>query len=379
MAGVYVHIPFCKQACNYCDFHFSTNLKNTKAVVDAICLEIVQRGEVSEEVVETIYFGGGTPTILEAASLSKILDQVFQSYTVSTSPEITIEGNPEDLAIQGKGMALREAGFNRLSLGFQTFADEKLKWMNRSHDMHEAVKAFDLARLEGFDNISLDLIYALPDEEQKAIDQWNSDLEKAIELSPEHLSLYGLTIENSTPFGRRKRAGKFEEVPESIAAGQYIAAVNILRSNGYKQYEVSNFGKPGKQSRHNLAYWDGIPYDGIGPGAHSFDGKTRRVNVANNQKYVTAASTQTDFWNAERLNNTELLNERILTALRKAEGISFSKIFQDFSRDLAKERKSLFEQFAQQDLLILDENSARLTTQGFLVADEIALHLFFDE
>lgn len=375
MAGIYIHIPFCRQACHYCDFHFSTNLKNQNELVDILCQEIIQRKNYIDERIETIYFGGGTPSLLTSQQLEKILVTIDDNYEISPEAEITLEGNPEDLDFE-KTSEIRKLGINRLSIGIQTFDDEKLKWMNRIHSSGQAISAFENARAIGFENISLDLIYALP---EAGFDFWKSDLKKMVELQPEHISLYGLTIEEKTVFGNWSNKGKLIEVPEDEAATQYLHAIDFLKSSGYEHYEVSNFGKPGYSSRHNTSYWQGIPYLGIGPGAHSFDGKSRQLNVRNNQKYIRLITSGESYYDTEQLSQTQLLNERILTSLRTHTGIDLHQLKSEFTVDLKDEYADVLSEFERNGFIILMDGFIRLTPNGFLVADEVALRLFFPE
>jgi len=375
MAGIYIHIPFCRQACHYCDFHFSTNLSRESEIVQAICHEIDDRSDYVNERIETIYFGGGTPSILSANCLNEILAAIKKSFEVSSSAEITLEANPEDLD-KAKLRELRLSGVNRLSIGFQTFSDAKLKWMNRIHSSEEALKSFHNARESGFDNISVDLIYALPDH---GLDAWMKDLQLAASFNPEHISIYGLTIEERTVFGKRKISGLLIEEPEEMAAEQYLQTIEVLEANGYKQYEVSNFAKPGFESKHNSSYWAGDKYLGVGPGAHSFDGRSRQFNVRNNAKYLKAISANSSYHESEELSKSQIANERILTRLRTSSGIDLEKFKSDFELNLLAEHQELIEQLRKQNFLKIKEQNLFLTSTGFLVADEIALKLFFDE
>ncbi|MEP1095036.1 MAG: radical SAM family heme chaperone HemW [Cyclobacteriaceae bacterium] len=375
MAGIYIHIPFCRQACHYCDFHFSTNLSKESEMVQAICQEIDHRSNYVSEKIETVYFGGGTPSILSKEHLNEILAAVKNSFEVSTTSEITLEANPEDLD-NAKLRDFRLSEVNRLSIGFQTFSDTKLKWMNRIHSSKEALDSFHNARESGFDNISIDLIYALPNHD---LDAWKKDLQVAASLNPEHISIYGLTIEERTVFGKRKRSGELIEEPEEMAADQYLRTIEILESKGYSQYEVSNFTKPGFESKHNSSYWGGAKYLGVGPGAHSYDGRSRQFNVRNNAKYLKAISTSGPYYESEELSKMQIANERILTRLRTSTGIDLDKFESDFEIQLLAKHEELIEQLGKQNLLKIKDQKLYLTSTGFLVADEIALKLFFDE
>ena len=375
MSGIYVHIPFCRQACHYCDFHFSTNLKLIDNVIDAICDELKHRKDYLTTPVETVYFGGGTPSLLASAKIEKILNQIRDLYSLTDSLEMTLEANPEDLTLE-KCQKLKKIGINRLSIGFQTFDHHKLQWMNRAHNMFQSHEAYQNARRVGFDNISLDLMYALPEETDEL---FNNDLNEIVALKPEHISLYGLTIEEQTVFGRRKEKGNFVETPEEKAAKQYLDAISFLNANDYVQYEVSNFGREGFYSRHNFGYWNHAPYLGVGPGAHSYNQISRRFNIRNNPKYVQALQKGGAYFNEEMLTKTEQLNERILTGLRTTDGIDCNKIMQLFGINLMKEKKEFFTKMTKQKLLKIQGDRIKLHAEGFLVADEIALQLFFHE
>ena len=373
MPGIYIHIPFCRKACHYCDFHFSTNLSKQSDMIDAICRELTSRSDYLTADVGTIYLGGGTPSVLTETQLANILQTVRQHYQLSPRAEVTLEANPEDLTDENLS-SMREAGINRLSIGIQTFADDLLDWMNRTHSAAGAIESFERSRQAGFRNISIDLIYALPD----GIERWQTDLEQATELKPEHISIYGLTIEPNTVFGRKKSHGNFKEVPEEIAAQQYLDSIKHLASKGYVQYEVSNFSMPDFHSRHNSSYWSGESYLGVGPGAHSYNGEIRRFNIRNNARYLQALGEDAAYFDEEVLSETQRMNERILTQLRTTKGIDLKRFQLDFDRDLLSINQKVVEELQARELLTADQ-SISLTTKGFLLADEIALKLFFEE
>ncbi len=346
-------------------------------MVQAIGKEIVDRKEYLKEPIETIYFGGGTPSLLTFDQIMFILDIIDGSHSISSEAEITVEANPEDLSKE-KTSQFFKAGINRLSIGIQTFDEAKLKWMNRIHDTNESFTAIKNARNAGFQNISLDLIYAIPDHSRE---KWQSDLEQIIKLNPEHVSLYGLTIEDKTVFGKWEHENKLIQVPEDEAAAQYLLAIDFLTENDYLQYEVSNFGKQGFYSKHNNAYWSGVPYLGVGPGAHSFDGEhTRRFNVSNNAKYLKALQGDgIPFSENEVLSTKQRLNEMILTQLRTKKGLNLKVFEQSSGHALAKVHQHFLEETAHQNLVEISNDFLRLKPLGFLVADEIALRLFLPE
>lgn len=375
MAGIYVHIPFCRQACHYCDFHFSTNLSYQDEMVEGIVRELHLRQDYLGEGVQTIYFGGGTPSILTERQLQKVILAIQKTFSVSAEAEITLEANPEDLT-ESKLASLKDVGINRLSIGIQTFSDTKLKWMNRAHTAAQAAQAVLLSRKVGFDNISLDLIYAIPG---RTTDGWFSDLKQITDLNPDHISLYGLTVEHATVFGNWKEKGKFNEVPEEKAAEQYLSSIAMLKEKDYDQYEVSNFAKDGLQSGHNSAYWSGSPYLGVGPGAHSFNGSTRQFNVRNNMRYLSSLHNGSDFYEMEKLTLTQQMNEHILTQLRTVKGVDTVSFERKFGHNLFQEFSSTLKMLKHKGWITVNDQKFSLTPTGFLLADEIALKFFFNE
>ena len=375
MAGIYIHIPFCRQACHYCDFHFSTNLKPVDRMIDAILTELTRRREYLDEAIETIYFGGGTPSLISTPHLEKIVNRAASSFPITKNPEITLEANPEDLSIE-KCSELKSIGINRLSIGIQTFDDNSLKWMNRIHDAKQAVCAFENARKAGFNNITMDLMYALPDSGHVLFVR---NLEKLISLDPEHISLYGLTIEERTVFGKLRKKRKFLEVPEEQAAEQYLNAISVLSDRGYLQYEVANFGKQGFHSRHNTAYWEHKPYLGVGPGAHSYNRHSRSLNIRDNAKYIKKMQSREIFFKEEHLTRVQQLNERILTGLRTTKGINLQRLNKEFNVDLMYLHEKFINRLSNQGLVTMKNGMLKLKPKGFLIADEIALQLFIHE
>ena len=344
-------------------------------MVEAICQEFKKRSDYINEEIDTIYFGGGTPSILAGNELDQILTAIKSIVKINEGAEITLEANPEDLSIE-KLKEIQDVGINRLSIGFQSSSNEKLKWMNRIHSSEEAVDAFHRARNLGFQNISVDLIYALPNQ---STSDWLDDLNHVTTLNPEHISIYGLTIEDRTVFGVQRKNGQLLEVPEEVAANHYLKTVDLLASKGYNQYEVSNFSKPNFESQHNSSYWAGVPYIGLGPGAHSFDGKSRQFNIRNNAKYLKKIAGGDSYYESEELTALQMINERILTGLRTSNGIDLQKFDSDFNIKLEVEQKQNIQLFIEQGFMLGTEKRVQLTTTGFLVADEIALKLFFDE
>ena len=283
MAGIYIHIPFCKQACHYCDFHFSTSLKHKDELLQCIHEELqLQRPYLENQTVETIYFGGGTPSLLSASELNKIIDTVHQNFEVLNQAEITLEANPDDLGIE-KLKELRNTAINRLSIGVQSFFDEDLKWMNRAHQAQEAETAVKRAQDFGLENITIDLIYGYP---LLSDEKWNNNIQKTIDLTIPHISSYSLTVESQTALDSFIKKGQQKPLDEMQSATQFKFLIQELTQNGFEHYEISNFAKPNQYAKHNTNYWRGIHYLGIGPSAHSFNGQSRQWNIANNAKYI---------------------------------------------------------------------------------------------
>lgn len=344
-------------------------------MVNAIIKEIHSRKSYLNEIIKTIYLGGGTPSLLSDTEIRKVLDSIYQNFNVDPKAEITLEANPEDLTLE-KALSFFNVGINRLSIGIQTFENEKLKWMNRAHSSSESISAYENARKAGFDNISLDLIYARPDENSST---WEKDLEKIIALNPEHISLYGLTIEAKTVFGKWEKDKKLIQVPEERAAEQYLFAMAYLAKYGYNQYEVSNFCKNGFESKHNSSYWAGTYYLGVGPGAHSFNGDSRHINIRNNPKYIELIRDDVPHWEEEKLSQIQKLNEQILTQLRTSKGLNLEEISQHNQVDFMQDHDGFIKDLIHKNLAIVEGGQMKLLPNGFLIADEIALRLFFDE
>jgi oxygen-independent coproporphyrinogen-3 oxidase len=375
LAGIYIHIPFCKQACYYCDFHFSTNLSLVPDLFKCILHEIsLQKEYFNGESIETIYLGGGTPSILSIEKLDRILKTVFDNYTIVSDPEITIEANPDDLT-PGKLANLYKTGFNRLSIGIQSFDDNILKYLHRAHSTQMAVEAYESARKAGFENINIDLIFAVhPDSNQF----FSEDITQAIYLHPEHISAYNLTIESKTVFGNWLKKGKIQEADEEESAKQYESLINRLIGAGYDQYEISNFSLPDKYSKHNMNYWKGKSYLGVGPGAHSFNQLSRQFNINNNARYIQNLKMDVIPFEIINLSGKELINEFILTNLRTKWGINLSIFEKRFAYKLTDAKKSKIKNLQENDLIENTTIAIRLTNKGKLLADSIASDLFID-
>ncbi len=373
MAGIYVHIPFCTKACYYCDFHFSTNTSKIEAMSQAICKEITLRKDyLPNKNLQSIYFGGGTPSLLSEKQLTSILQSIKKHFSLEPNAEITLEANPDDLSYEKLAM-LKANGINRLSIGIQSFQEARLQWMNRSHSAKQALEVVKNARAAGFDQLSIDLIYGLPDKDHQP---FLYDLEKAIKFDCDHISAYCLTIEPRTVFGHKKKEGKIVEMEEELAAKQFEILIEQLEKNGYEQYEISNFAKRGKYAIHNTAYWQQKPYLGIGPSAHSYNKVSRQFNVANNHKYLKALAANQLLFESELLTNEQQINEYIMTSLRTMWGYNHKKALKNYEFDLLSERKNEIDKLLKFGLIELNLPKIRLTKKGRLQADWVAGELF---
>ncbi len=372
MPGIYIHIPFCAQACYYCDFHFSTNLKNKEKMVEMICRELRLRKEyLPAEEIRTVYFGGGTPSLLETEGLEKIMESIRRQHAVAANAEITLEANPDDLNRE-KLASLRKAGINRLSIGIQSFHDASLRYMNRAHQAHQAESAVLTAQEEGFDNISIDLIYGIPSPDHAL---WKSDLQKAVSLGVQHISSYCLTIEPGTVFGKRKEKGLLAPEDEEYNAQQFELLVETLEASGYEQYEVSNFARTGYLSKHNSNYWNGEYYLGVGPGAHSYDGFSRQYNLENNPRYIAALEAGNIPFTREVLDAKTMANEYIMTRLRTKWGIDCSVLESKFGIAFGN-IEQMIEKYKNLGFILQEDTVLKLTKKGLLFADKITEDLF---
>ena len=373
MAGIYIHIPFCLQACNYCDFHFSTSLKTKNKIISSIINELILRKNyLKNDIIETIYFGGGTPSILESSELAKILECVFKHYNISPDPEVTIESNPNDLN-KKKIKNLISLGINRLSLGGQSFNDSQLKSLNRTHSSFDVENSIKTAQELGINNINLDLIYGLP---KLSVKDWEVDLNKAISLNVTHLSCYCLTIEKGTVFFNRLKKGILKVVSDKQKTEQFLLMRKILTNENYIHYEISNFCKQNYRSKHNSSYWNFQKYLGVGPSAHSFNGKTRQWNISNNSKYIYSIKNNEVFFEEEVLTRNNIINEFILTSLRKMEGISNKKLKEITSQKEYTNIKLQINDLVNRSLVSEKNDFYALTEQGMILCDKITSDLF---
>ncbi|MBX0291690.1 radical SAM family heme chaperone HemW [Hymenobacter sp. HSC-4F20] len=375
MPGLYLHIPFCKQACHYCDFHFSTSMGLKSRLVEALTRELALRRDYlgPDATLTTIYFGGGTPSLLTAAELDAIFEAIYRHFPVAPDAEVTLEANPDDLT-SAKVRELAASPVNRLSIGLQSFHEPHLRLMNRAHSALESRAGVLRAQAAGFENISVDLIYGVPAPSHQL---WEEDMAAVFALGVPHLSCYALTIEPDTVFGRQLKKGKFTAPPDEFVARQFELLLAEMTRHGYEQYEISNFCQPGRESRHNSAYWRGVPYLGLGPSAHSFNGHSRQYTVANNPQYVAAVLEQGQVpATVEHLSPQDQANEYLMTSLRTAHGCDLRHLHQVLGVDLLAQRAAYLTELQATGLATLTDQVLRLTTPGKLLADHITLELF---
>jgi oxygen-independent coproporphyrinogen-3 oxidase len=371
LSSIYIHIPFCKQACHYCDFHFSTSLKKKDELVNALKTELSLRKVELTNTVECIYFGGGTPSLLSAEELNSLIETVYTNYNVSETPEITLEANPDDLT-KDKIKELGKSKINRLSIGIQSFFEDDLKLMNRAHNAKEALQCIEFSKTE-FDNISIDLIYGVPG---MTTQKWKENLNIALQLDIPHISSYALTVEPNTALKRFIEKGVVPPVDDDLAKQHFDILVETLQQAGYSNYEFSNFGKQGYHSKNNTAYWTGKSYLGIGPSAHSYNGKQRSWNINNNPKYIKSIQQGIIPNEVETLSVADRYNEYVMTGLRTIWGISLSKIEKEFGLNFKTYVLQQAKNFIEDHLLFLDGDTIVVTKKGKFLSDGIASELF---
>ncbi|WP_348825183.1 radical SAM family heme chaperone HemW [Flavobacterium aestuarii] len=373
MSGIYIHIPFCKQACHYCDFHFSTSMKKKEEMVLAIAKEIqMRKNEFKDEVVETIYFGGGTPSRLKIADLRLQMDTIYKNYSVVQNPEITLEANPDDLSEEYL-IELSKIGINRLSIGIQSFFEDDLKMMNRAHNSAEAQKCLELAT-KYFDNISLDLIYGIPG---MSNEMWKQNIETALSFGIPHISSYALTVEPKTALSKLIQTGKITKPNDEQAQEHFSILVETLERNDFIHYELSNFGKENYFSKNNSAYWLGKKYLGIGPSAHSYDGVSRSWNISNNSLYLKSIQEDKLPNEIEILSISDRYNEYIMTGLRTIWGVSLDRIEAEFGIKYLDYLQKQTQKYLGDDLLSIENNILKPTSKGKFLTDGIASDLFY--
>lgn len=379
MSGIYIHIPFCKQACYYCDFHFSTSLKKKDELIKALAKELILRkDELQNQTIETIYFGGGTPSLLTIDELRLLVDSIYLNYSVSDNPEITLEANPDDLSKQ-KLNDLTTSRINRLSIGIQSFFEDDLQSMNRAHSSQEAKQCLEEAT-KHFSNITIDLIYGIPN---MSIEKWNKNLQTAFSFGVNHISSYALTVEPKTALASFIKKGTYPPIDDDLALQHFDLLMAETEQQGFVHYEISNFGKKGYFSKHNTSYWQGKSYLGIGPSAHSFNGKQRSWNVSNNTIYIKSIQDNTLPSKVETLSKQDRYNEYVMTGLRTIWGISLNKIGTDFGIDYKEHLIASAKKFINQELLIIEDckteqgiSILKPTKKGKFLIDGIASDLF---
>jgi oxygen-independent coproporphyrinogen-3 oxidase len=372
LSGIYIHIPFCKQACFYCDFHFSTSLKKKDELISSLIHEIeLRKNELNNEVIETIYFGGGTPSLLNQLEIDSIINAVYENHEVILNPEITLEANPDDLT-KRKIIELSKSRINRLSIGIQSFFEEDLKLMNRAHNAEEAVRCLSEAT-HYFKNISVDLIYGIPGLSNK---QWKKNIDRVLSSGIQHISSYALTVEPKTALESLIKKGMIEEVSDLQAQEQFYILLEELSKHNFTHYELSNFAKDGAFSKNNSSYWQGKSYLGIGPSAHSFDGKQRSWNIKNNSKYISSILQSKLPIKRELLSITDQYNEYVMTGLRTIWGVSLEKVTREFGKEYHTYLLLQSEKYRAEELLYIEDEKLKTTQKGKFLSDGISADLF---
>jgi len=373
MAGIYIHIPFCRKACHYCNFHFSTSLQYKNEFVTALLKEMELRaGYLQQELIETIYFGGGTPSLLVESELNSIMDHVYRLFNIDAEAEITFEANPDDITRE-KLIIWRRNKINRLSIGVQSFFDDDLKWMNRAHNAQQSTQSILMSQEEGINNLNIDLIYGGP---ILSNEKWAENFNQAVALNIPHLSCYALTVEPKTALEKMIAQKKVVNVDSEQQADQFLQLTDWANIAGYEHYEISNFAKPGMRSKHNSAYWQGKKYLGLGPSAHSFNGIEREWNIANNSLYIQSLQKGVISSETETLTLVQRLNEYIMTSLRTSEGTNLEIINTLFGQTQAERILNVSQKHLKSGKLTLNNNRLLLTKEGKLFADGIAGDLF---
>jgi len=373
LAGIYLHIPFCKQACAYCNFHFSTSLRVKDELISSLVNETkMESAYLQNETIDSIYLGGGTPSLLTIEDCSLLLKTIRQYFIVSENAEITIEANPDDVNKE-KLREWKQIGINRLSIGVQSFFEDELRWMNRAHNAQHARQCIEWSLQEGFTNLTIDLIYGSP---LLTDDLWKQNIDIATGYGISHLSCYALTVEEKTPLQKLIQTEKATNVDNDKQARQFLLLMQWMKEKGYEHYEVSNFAKPNSRSRHNSSYWKGEKYLGLGPSAHSYNGAERRWNVANNNIYISGINKGLPKRETEILSSKNRLNESIMISLRTKEGLDLDKIEKEWGSNEKKRINQRLQKFTKSGLISVNNSIAQLTDEGMLLADGIASDLF---
>ena len=372
MAGIYIHIPFCKQRCTYCDFYTEVAPQFIPVLIDSIVRELnIRKDYLQNSPISTIYFGGGTPSILSNEQFLLIFEAIYRLFTVAEDAEITFEANPDDLT-PGFLASLQALPFNRISIGIQSFDDKDLKRINRRHTSKQAEEAVKNAQKAGFDNISIDLIYGLPFQTLKA---WGDQLDRALSLNIQHISAYGLTYEEGTALWKQRENGKIEVVDDLVMNEMYLLLLDKIKTKDFEAYEISNFALPGYRSRHNSAYWKQEPYLGIGPSAHSYDIVSRQWNIASITDYIIAINSNTDFYEREELSLNDRYNDFVMVSLRTSEGIDVKIMENEFGPELAEYCLQNIKTFMDSEQVYYSEGKLRLTAEGIQISNLILIQL----
>ena len=375
MAGFYIHIPFCRKACSYCNFHFSTSIRKKDELIKAIQKEIsLKKNYLPEAVFDTIYLGGGTPSLLGLSEIEDIIDTVYKNYSVSAKPEISLEANPDDLNIE-KIKGYKSLGINRLSIGIQSFDDEDLGYLGRIHTAAEALNCILSAQQNGFENISIDLIYGIPGSNPQ---RWERNLVRLVSLCLPHFSAYALTVEPRTPLNYLIGKGRKTAVDDELINEQFFQLVEFADKNNFEHYEISNFAKPGMKSRHNSAYWEGIPYLGVGPSAHSYDLLSRQWNTSINQLYMDKINANEVYFEKESLTEKDRINEFLMLSLRTKEGLDLEKLKALTNETVYQRMEVILNENLKTGLVIKAGNRIILTARGMLFSDSLIASLFMD-
>jgi len=372
MSGIYIHIPYCKQACHYCDFHFSTSMKTKNEMIDCIVKEMDIRESEFSKKIDSLYIGGGTPSLMTNLELETIFNGLEKKMSIGDIKEITIEINPEDL-ISEKLEFYKEIGINRLSIGIQSMNNNILKWMNRSHDTNQVINGLNNTKVAGFENINLDFIYGTPKNLSR---DYKSELLEILKFNPTHLSCYHLTIEDGTYFGHLEKKKKIKRIEDDVSQQEFRWISEKLKSKNYQHYEISNFAVQGKESFHNSNYWNQSSYIGLGPGAHSFRNSTRRWNISNNRLYIKNIKAGIPYFEQEVLSPYDIVNEKIMLGLRTLNGLDKDHVFSVVPQAIKEEIESKLNTFLKDEILLSTNNIISMNPEKWLLSEYVSRELF---
>ena len=372
MSGIYIHIPYCKQACHYCDFHFSTSMKTKNEMIDCIVKEMDIRESEFSKKIDSLYIGGGTPSLMTNLELETIFNGLEKKMSIGDIKEITIEINPEDL-ISEKLEFYKEIGINRLSIGIQSMNNNILKWMNRSHDTNQVINGLNNTKVAGFENINLDFIYGTPKNLSR---DYKSELLEILKFNPTHLSCYHLTIEDGTYFGHLEKNKKIKRIEDDISQQEFRWISEKLKSKNYQHYEISNFAVQGKESFHNSNYWNQSSYIGLGPGAHSFRNSIRRWNISNNRLYIKNIKAGIPYFEQEVLSPYDIVNEKIMLGLRTLNGLDKDHVFSIVPKAIKEGIESKLNTFLKDEILLSTNNIISMNPEKWLLSEYVSRELF---